>query len=172
MSECRRCEAGGGYWPHTCTVFERIWRKVRQEGRCWIWTGDNNGTYGNINLDGRLQYVHRAMYEIDNGPIPEGMVIAHRCDTPLCVKPSHLFLTTQLGNVHDMIEKGRARFTQPRPTCAKGHAYTEANTFYRRGGRRSCRECHNARNRKPAGGRGAYKPYVPPAADQSQQRSA
>jgi predicted DNA binding protein len=35
-------------------------------------------------------------------------VIRHRCDTPSCVEASHLEVGSQLENVRDMLERGRA----------------------------------------------------------------
>lgn len=53
--------------------------------------------------------VHRIAYEQVNGPFSSGMVVCHRCDTPHCVNPAHLFLGTQKDNLRDMFRKGRAR---------------------------------------------------------------
>lgn len=50
---------------------------------------------------------HRQAYEYAFGPIPDGLVIAHRCDNPPCVRPDHLWLTTQAGNLEDMRQKSR-----------------------------------------------------------------
>lgn len=39
--------------------------------------------------------------------VPPGLVIAHTCDRPNCVRVEHLVLTTQAENVRDSIRKGR-----------------------------------------------------------------
>ncbi len=42
-----------------------------------------------------------------NGEIPDGMVIMHTCDVPLCVNPSQLRAAIQAENVADRDIKGR-----------------------------------------------------------------
>ncbi len=84
---------------------------------CWLWTASviSDG-YGCLRSDGRTQYAHRLSYEINTGPIPEGMFVCHKCDTPSCVNPRHLFLGTNQDNIKDSMEKGRRkRAYAPRP---------------------------------------------------------
>ncbi len=62
---------------------------------------------GQVHIRYKNQYAHRVAYELATGPIPEGMVVCHRCDTPACINPDHLFVGTQQDNIADMHRKGR-----------------------------------------------------------------
>lgn len=82
---------------------------------CRLWRGSFGGEgYGLIcGRGGKTVSVHRLAWEITNGPIPRGMCVCHRCDTPACIEISHLFLGTINENIADMDRK-RRRAPPPR----------------------------------------------------------
>jgi hypothetical protein len=118
------------------------------EKGCWDWLGHNNGQgYGVFVLDRsrndehrRQQYAHRIMYRGVHGLIPEGFVVDHLCDNPLCVNPDHLKAVAHSENIRRALTK--------RTHCPKGHAYTPENTYISPQGHRQCRECKRANGRR------------------------
>jgi len=89
-------------------IEERFWAKVNKiEGGCWEWTAAKSVGYGRFKVDGRLLLAHRFSYELQHGPIPEGLWVLHHCDNPCCVNPEHLFLGTRSDNMLDCVRKGR-----------------------------------------------------------------
>lgn len=72
---------------------------------CWLWVGghDQDG-YGH--MTGNVK-AHRHSYELHVGPIPQGMLVCHKCDTRCCVNPEHLFLGSGKDNTADIVRKGR-----------------------------------------------------------------
>lgn len=76
---------------------------------CWLWLGSPRGAngYGRIVVDGVVNPAHRFSWTLHYGPIPPDKYVLHRCDTPLCVNPDHLFLGTHKDNSDDKVKKGR-----------------------------------------------------------------
>lgn len=80
------------------------------ESGCWLWMkSEDSGGYGTIAFRGKTMKAHRVSWLAFRGNIPSRMNILHKCDTPLCVNPDHLFLGTQHDNIRDMVGKGRQR---------------------------------------------------------------
>lgn len=86
---------------------------IEPNSGCWIWEGasDERG-YGRIGSGKRVLRTNRASYASFIGSIPAGVHVLHKCDTPACVNPDHLFLGTHSENMRDCVRKGR--HTPPR----------------------------------------------------------
>lgn len=89
-------------------AFNKKWRLERKSG-CWLWTGATAGRprYGCVRFGKRKLRAHRVSWQIHRGRIPNGLLVCHNCDTPLCVNPDHLFLGTHADNQQDSVRKGR-----------------------------------------------------------------
>lgn len=90
-------------------VREAFFARVdRTSDGCWLWSGKvSDRGYGRLYVCGERLYAHRVSYELHHGPIAKGLFVCHRCDTPRCVNPAHLFLGTAAVNNADMWKKGR-----------------------------------------------------------------
>lgn len=109
---------------------ERILKKktVSPSG-CWLWPVtmlDTNG-YGQMRVFGKLVRVSRLVYELYYGPIGNGLFVCHKCDTPSCINPEHLWLGTAMENMQDMIAKGRQKKCDKRGEKNSNARFTEAD---------------------------------------------
>lgn len=75
---------------------------------CRLWLGATDAAgYGKIRHYGPMAAAHRVSWQIAFGPIPNGLIICHKCDVPACINPAHLFLGTHADNAADRDIKGR-----------------------------------------------------------------
>lgn len=81
---------------------------------CWRWIGSYRGEtgYGYITDNGKMLSAHRASWELHYGPIPEGLLVRHKCPgggNRWCVNPEHLKVGTHQENAEDTVSDGRHR---------------------------------------------------------------
>lgn len=97
-------------------IVDRFWSKVNYPGNdrdCWLWLEGPYDTikrkqYGRFRIDSTTMISsHIFSFQFYNGPIPFGLDVLHKCDTPKCVNPEHLFLGTMTDNNLDRDRKGR-----------------------------------------------------------------
>lgn len=98
---------------------------------CWEWDGSRNPKtgYGQLSAwdDGarKVYTAHRVSFRAFVGEIPEGQQVLHSCDNRPCFNPAHLFLGSQLANMHDMIGKGREAHRTPEGSAHHATKITE-----------------------------------------------
>lgn len=104
-----------------CGDEARFWSKVQKlseaNSGCWIWTGGlNKYGYGKFTIinNSQKEYIgaHRYSFELRYSIyLSSATLVCHKCDTPACVNPDHLFIGSQQDNMADRTQKGR--------TCSK-----------------------------------------------------
>lgn len=86
----------------------RFLANVDRNGECWLWRGAISAQrYGLFPINLVPVLAHRIAWVLEHGEIPDATCVCHRCDTPLCVRPAHLFIGTQTDNTADRHAKGR-----------------------------------------------------------------
>jgi hypothetical protein len=124
-------------------------RHIEVDGSgCWIWQRHRTPRgYGYISVNGRMVFVHRLTYTELVGPIPDGLVIDHKCRVTSCCNPLHLRAVTQRVNTTENVADTVGwKLNQSKTHCPQGHAYEGRNLVAKRG-KRHCRECELARSR-------------------------
>ena len=110
LAQKRKIYLASDTHEHRLPEVERFWAHVdptETSTGCLLWIGScNPDGYGTFH---RKPYVsaHRFAWILHYGPIPEGLSVLHRCDTPPCVNVKHLFLGTQGQNMADAAQKDR-----------------------------------------------------------------
>ena len=148
------------YWnsPHpTRAADERFWEKVQKNGPlpsyneslgpCWIWTAAKNPKGYGLFSPGKDGHIgaHVFAYELENGPIPDGREIDHKCRVHACVRPDHLEAVTHQVNMLRGMTFAAAKSQQTH--CIHGHIFDTQNTLIVPNGTRRCRKCKNERDR-------------------------
>lgn len=105
-------EPGNVHWADPACI-DGMYEPVTESG-CWLWTEHSSPRgYGVIQVGRKKWFAHRLSWTRANGDIPAGLHVCHKCDTPACINPAHLFLGTDADNAADRMRKGRFR-TRPR----------------------------------------------------------
>ena len=91
---------------------QHFWSRVKKSSECWIFQGcKNEKGYGLVclNLEGQryIAKAHRLAFYYRTGRFPHKTCVCHTCDNPACVRPSHLFSTSQAQNMRDCFLKNR-----------------------------------------------------------------
>lgn len=115
----------GVHGPAPKPIEARFWPRVVKTENCWLWQAPpSTKKYAQVTYKGRYEGVHRVSYRLHFGEFDETLLVCHHCDTPLCVRPDHLFLGTYQENADDMVRKGRSTMgarngSISKPECLK-----------------------------------------------------
>lgn len=78
---------------------------------CWLWEATTNPDgYGRFRYKGTLTGAHRVSLMLYKEQENKNLCVLHRCDTPCCVNPEHLYFGTHSENMKDRQSKGRGKF--------------------------------------------------------------
>lgn len=124
------------WWKHGDPLTTQAYRTDPEEGflcrteplvwsSCVVWTGPlESSGYGRISVNGRVVPVHRYAWERERGPIPDGMLVDHRCFERSCVEVSHLRLATPRQNQQNRSGANAGRkHDLPRGVTRNGRGY-------------------------------------------------
>jgi hypothetical protein len=121
----------------------RLFSYLLVDDGCWAWTGHHHvkDLYARYSVaKGLLDpdkakelYVHKYLYELLIGPVPEGMELDHLCKNRRCPNPWHLEPVSHTVNLRRGKNAG---------ICKRGHAL-EGNRKTWGCGRSCCLTCYN-----------------------------
>lgn len=116
-------------------LFDEIYRDtIENHEGCWLWAKScfkQGGGYGQKKVKRVNWHVHRLIYTIVHGAIPDGVIIRHRCGESLCCNPLHLEPGTLKDNARDSKIHGTCHFTNLDQDGVKNHmAKLDENAVY------------------------------------------
>ena len=97
------------------TIREKLSSAAQEttESGCILWgRALNRSGYGIIRVRNKVWTVHRLTYTEYVGPIPDGLVVRHKCDVRSCFNLDHLELGTPADNSRDMQLRTRHAFAK------------------------------------------------------------
>lgn len=120
---------------------------IKQPSGCLEWEGCcSDYGYPQVNIDGRIVYVHKQVWEWANGPVPKGWEVDHTCRNRRCGNLDHLEAVPK--RINGLRGNSPPAQHARKQACPNGHSY-DAIARYRSGKqRRYCRQCESARRRK------------------------
>lgn len=133
--------------------FERRMRErtiIDPVTHCWLYTGHLLKGYGQITVNGIIQYTHRisATIYLEYNLLDKDHDVLHKleCLNRNCWQPQHLYIGTNSDNIADKMEMENARNQYYYAThCINGHEFTPENTRIRKNGGRTCKQCERDR---------------------------
>jgi hypothetical protein len=107
----RAREHGYGLLSVEDAANDPVWDKcVERPDGCWTWKGCINPRRRlRLKRGGRIWRVHRWIFALVHGGIPDKVFICHSCPHAWCVNPAHLFagdLPTMAGHISDRVKEG------------------------------------------------------------------
>lgn len=97
--------------------------------------------YARASIDGHRDYLHRHVWRVFQGPIPDGFEVDHGCNVRHCGNIDHLEAVTRAVN------NDRKYARKPITRCPQEHEYTPENTWIDSDGWRHCKTCNRDRAR-------------------------
>lgn len=127
---------------------EDFWERTQRAGDCIVWTaGRTRAGYGAVGYGGQTYLAHQVAYKLRHGEFPpDGRILHHLCENPLCVNPDHLEPVTRQRHSY-LHETGFGVRFGLATHCPQGHPYDDENTVVNTNGARMCRTCLRARGR-------------------------
>jgi hypothetical protein len=97
-------------FENTPSLIERFEQRYIPEPNsgCWLWLGGVNPSngYGRFYTNGNVVVsAHKFSFTFFIGPVPDGLILRHRCDIKTCVNPDHIIPGTYQDNSDDAVER-------------------------------------------------------------------